>query len=171
MTELCFLYSRAYAIVHHAQFLQMLTGNRRTLSRATWRSYVTIILVSKCLCDNVRPVLTNSIFLLQRRYRQNTQTIFWSKHFHYGQISTFALFLVFKRYFFCLAARWDRAFPICWWIFILGCLPNKHDDRWYMGWSRDSPWCGDSLWNMYSRDQQSAASQWRHNLPRVWWYW
>ena len=35
MTELCFLYSRAYAIVHHSQFLQMLTGNRRTLSRAT----------------------------------------------------------------------------------------------------------------------------------------
>ena len=57
-----------------------------------------------------------------------------------------------------LAARWDRAFPICWWIFILGCLPQKHDDRWYMGWSRDTPWCGELLWNMYSRDQQSVAS-------------
>ena len=53
----------------------------------------------------------------------------------------------------CLAARWDRTFPICWWIFILGCLPHKHDGRWYLGWSRDSPWCGKVLSNMYSRDQ------------------
>ena len=31
----------------HEQFLQMLTGNRRELSRATWRSYVTVIPVCK----------------------------------------------------------------------------------------------------------------------------
>ena len=35
MTVLCFLHSMAYVISHHAQFLQMLTGNRRELSRAT----------------------------------------------------------------------------------------------------------------------------------------
>ena len=35
MTVLCFLHSMAYVIPHHAQFLQMLTGNRRELSRAT----------------------------------------------------------------------------------------------------------------------------------------
>ena len=47
---------------HHAQFLQMLTGNRRELSRATWRSYVTVILVSKWGL-----FLTSSVFLFQRR--------------------------------------------------------------------------------------------------------
>ena len=35
MTVLCFLHSMAYVIPHHAQFLQMLTGDRRQLSRAT----------------------------------------------------------------------------------------------------------------------------------------
>ena len=47
MTALCFLHSMAYVISYHAQSLQKLTGNRRELSRATWRSYVTAILVSK----------------------------------------------------------------------------------------------------------------------------
>ena len=64
MTALCFLHSMAYVISYHAQFLQMLTGNRRELSRATWRSYVTVILVSKWGL-----FLTSSVFLFQRRYR------------------------------------------------------------------------------------------------------
>ena len=38
MTVLCFLHSMAYVIPHHAQFLQMLTGNRRQLSRAKRRN-------------------------------------------------------------------------------------------------------------------------------------
>ena len=36
MTTLVFF---TYAIAHHAQILQMLTGNRSALSRATWRSW------------------------------------------------------------------------------------------------------------------------------------
>ena len=69
------LHSMAYAISHHAQFLQMLTGNRRELSRATWRSYVTVILVSKWGL-----FLTISVFLLQRRYRLKVIPLFCTAH-------------------------------------------------------------------------------------------
>ena len=71
--------------------------------------------------------------------------------------------------FFSLTARWDRSFPICLWIFVLGCLPHEDDDRWCMGWSPNSKRCGELLRNMYSSGRQS--SRWCNDLPRVWCYW
>ena len=74
MTALCFLHSMAYVISYHAQFLQMLTGSRRELLRATWRSYVTVILVSKWGL-----FLTSSVFLFQRRYRIKLHKVYVCK--------------------------------------------------------------------------------------------
>ena len=84
----CFLHSMAYAISHLAQFLQMLTGSRRELSRATWRNYVTLILVS-----SEAFFLISSVFLLQRRYRLKLHELLCIKkmyitalvnHLHHG---------------------------------------------------------------------------------------
>ena len=89
--------------------------------------------------------------------------------------STKALWLPFSLlttvFSYFLTAEWDRTVSFCWWIFILGCLSHLHDGRWYMGWSRDSALRGKLFWNVHPRDQQSAASPWRNDLPRVWYYW
>ena len=74
-------------------------------------------------------------------------------------------------FFLFFTAGWDRTVSFCWWISILGCLPHKYDGRWYVGWSRDSTRRGKLFSNVHPRDQQSSASPWRNDLPRVWCYW
>ena len=85
--------------------------------------------------------------------------------------STLPLSLLTTVFSFFVTAGWDRTVSFCWWISSLGCLPHKHDGRWYMGWSRDSTRRGKLFSNVHPRDQQSSASPWRNDLPRVWCYW
>ena len=57
-----------------------------------------------------------------------------------------------------LTAGWNRSVSLCPWPRNMGWLPDIHETRWRLGWSRHSLCSSQFLWNVHSCGQQST--QW-----------